>query len=165
MVKLKISKYITEEVIVTFATLVLGIIIELIKQINLAASEAGEVSPLVIQVALHNLRTWQALVNVFLITVILWFIIGIVKLLGKTNFGRRRLIITMIAFIFAIVSIVWYMLEVIYPSNLFTIIFGSIISVLFFLLLIYFLHDDVCLDNSEVNTNNIVASEPNSKKR
>lgn len=165
MAKLKIKKYITEDVIVTFITLFVSVIIEMIKQINLAANVAGKISLSVIDEAFCNLQTWQPIVNVSLITVILWCIIGITKLLNKQNLGRRTLIFTMIVFIFAIVSIVWYVIEAMYPSTLFTIIFGSIISVLFFLILIYFLSDKTGGTENQLNTNHIVAAEPNTKKR
>lgn len=156
----RIKNYITEDLIVTFITLFISVFIELIKQIHIASYSAGELNFQVISAALKNFATWRPLVNVALITVILWFIIGISKLLNKQNSGRKALLFTMLVFIVAILAIIWYVIEAVYVANTFTTMCGAGLAILLFLLLIVFLSNKQNNISKNDDTNNIIAAEP-----
>ena len=84
-------------------------------------------------------ETYESVLNIILLTLIIWGVTGLAKMMKERNAGKRNKIHTSLMFIVFIVSFIWYILKDLFVIDRLTMMVSGIIcGVLFLILCSYF---------------------------
>ena len=159
----KVSRFLKSifnpEMIGTIWTIVIGTIIELLCQIVVHLQD-GEFNVEWIEKVFKDCTTYMQFANVFTMSTITWFIVGMAEKLNKQGHQVPKSI-TIITLIVIIITVLWYVLKGLLPMNSNIIWVSFILSVLSFILLMFQFRcvDYECIEqNSKIDDGIIAAS-------
>ena len=133
-----------EELYGIVVTMILTTVLEVCKEIiklivSLVNQESGNLVEFSSLDSLFNSNTYNSILNIILLTLIIWGVTGLSKMFEKNNVGNMKKIHTSAFFIIFVISIIWYIFKDLFVlSNCIMIITGVLSALLFFVILSYF---------------------------
>jgi len=110
-----IRRLVKEELIDLFLTVVLSTIMEILKLIFVWTrsdqAKEGNISLSELYSAINNMETFEVVLNIILLTLIIWSVTCISKIFENGNAGRKNKLHTSAVWTSFILAFVWYVLE------------------------------------------------------
>lgn len=136
-----IKAVLTQNTLIEIATIFLSACLEIFRQIFVyIACNDGEINVKeTFGTVFVNFDTANAILNIILITLIIWCVTGVASMIKTKEAGRKSLVFTLVVFGLLFIALLWYMASVFFKiDNTFLAISGVLAGLMFVLLSIYF---------------------------
>ena len=133
------KKLFNEELIDIIISILLSAVMEISKKVlALIFSSKGQIDVNALW-SIFNMDTCDTVLNIILLTLIIWGVTGLSKMLEVDNRGKKKKLHTSFMFIVFILSLIWYVIEDFFVISKGTIVINSCLCIiLLFVLSSYF---------------------------
>lgn len=160
-----VKAVLTQNTLIEIATIFLSACIEIFRQIFVyihCHDGAFNVKD-TLGTVIVNFDTANAILNIILITLIIWCVTGVASMIKTKDAGRKSLVFTLVVFGLLFITLLWYMASVFFRiDSTFLAISGVLAGLMFILLSIYF-SDKPKMSNPDDN-DNIIAPKLRNKE-
>lgn len=130
-----LKKLFNEELIDITISVILSTLLEIVKELLCLIFSTKTLIDVSELKKLLNNNTYDKVLNIILLTLIIWGVTGLSKMLEKDNRGRKRKLHTSLMLIIFILSLIWYLIKGFLVISHVTMIINIILCVMMLLIL------------------------------
>lgn len=135
------KKLFNEELIDIIISILLSAVMEISKKVLCLIFSLKEQIDVNVLWSIFNMDTYDTVLNIILLTLIIWGVTGLSKMLEVDNRGKKKKLHTSLMFIVFILSLIWYVIEDFFVISKGTMIInGSLCVMLLLILSSYFVN-------------------------